>query len=503
LLRVVNLTKEFPGVLANDKISFDVRKGEIHCLLGENGAGKSTLTKCIYGAYQQDSGQIYCKDRLVEINSPRDSLDLGIGMVQQHFVLLDSFTVAENIILGSQKPGTILELKESTARIQSLCETYGVCLDLSAKISQLSVGEQQWVEILKALYLGAELLILDEPTAVLTPQETDQLFSTLKRMTEDGLSIIFITHKLREVLEVADRITVLRKGQYIDTVDNREITKKELARMMVGRDVIFRVDKQSVQRGNKVLEIADLWAKNSRGQMTVRGISLEIYASEIVGIAGVAGNGQKELFEALIGARPVEKGSITLNNFVITDLSPRATMQAGLAHIPQDRIQEGLIPDFAVSENMILGKQREARYRTGPLLDYRAINSHARDLISLFNIDTPSEVQKTATLSGGNLQKVILARELDQSPICLIANQPTRGLDVGAIEQVHTMLLKQRKSGTGIMLFSEDLEEIFNLSDRIAVIYGGQINGIFSTEEADFQTIGLLMAGVDDSRRQS
>ncbi len=501
MLRVVNLTKKFSSVLANDNISFDVRNGEIHCLLGENGAGKSTLTKCIYGAYKPDSGQIYFKGSLVEIDSPRDALDLGIGMVQQHFVLLDSFTVAENIILGSQKPGTILELKESTARIQSLCETYGVCLDLSAKISQLSVGEQQWVEILKALYLGAELLILDEPTAVLTPQETDQLFSTLKRMTEDGLSIIFITHKLREVLDVADRITVLRKGEYVDTVDKTDISKKDLARMMVGRDVVFRVDRQSIQRGKKVLEIAGLWAKNSRGQMTARGISLDVYSSEILGIAGVAGNGQKELFEVLIGARPAERGSITLDNFEITYLSPKANMQAGLAHIPQDRIQEGLISDFSVSENLILGKQREVRYKTGPLLDYRTINSYARDLISLFNIDTPSELHKTSLLSGGNLQKVILARELNQSPICLIANQPTRGLDVGAIEQVHSKLLEQRKSGVGIMLFSEDLEEIFTLSDRIAVIYGGQITGIFNTDEVDLQTIGMLMAGIDGNRR--
>jgi ABC-type uncharacterized transport system ATPase subunit len=501
LLRVVNLSKRFPGVLANNNISFDVRKGEIHCLLGENGAGKSTLTKCIYGAYKPDSGQIFFKDSLVEIDSPRDALDLGIGMVQQHFVLLDSFSIAENIILGTQRPGTVLELKDSTAKIQALCATYGVCLDLSAKIIHLSVGEQQWVEILKALYLGAELLILDEPTAVLTPQETEQLFSTLKRMTEDGLSIIFITHKLREVLDVADRITVLRKGNYIDTVNNEDISKKDLARMMVGRDVVFRVDRQSIPRGKRVLEIADLWAKKSRNQMTIKGISLELYSSEILGIAGVAGNGQKELFEVLIGARPAERGSILLNGIEITDLSPKDTMHAGLAHIPQDRIREGLISDFTVAENLILGKQRKTRYKTGPLLDYRTINSHARDLISLFKIDTPSELQKTATLSGGNLQKVILARELEQSPMCLIANQPTRGLDVGAIEQVHTKLLEQRQSGVGIMLFSEDLEEIFTLSDRIAVIYEGQITGVFNADEVDLQTIGLLMAGIDDSIR--
>jgi ABC-type uncharacterized transport system ATPase subunit len=378
---------------------------------------------------------------------------------------------------------------------------YGVYLDLSAKISQLSVGEQQWVEILKTLYLGAELLILDEPTAVLTPHETDQLFLTLKRMTEEGLSIIFITHKLREVLDVADRITVLRKGKFVDTVDNKDISKKDLAQMMVGRDVVFRVDRQSIQRGNKVLEIDDLWAKGSRNQMAVKGISIEVYSSEILGIAGVAGNGQKEFFEVLIGAKLAEKGSIKLNSVDITNLSPKDTMKAGLAHIPQDRIREGLVPDFSVSENLVLGKQREKRYRNGFLLDYRTINSYARDLISLFNIDTPSELQKTSLLSGGNLQKVILARELEQNPACLIANQPTRGLDVGAIEQVHSKLLEQRRSGVGIMLFSEDLEEIFILSDRIAVMFGGQIAGIFNMDEIDIQAIGLLMAGVDYSRR--
>jgi simple sugar transport system ATP-binding protein len=318
-------------------------------------------------------------------------------------------------------------------------------------------------------------------------------------MTEGGLSIIFITHKLREVMDVANRITVLRKGKYVDTVENKDISKKDLARMMVGRDVVFRVDRKSIQRGNKVLEISDLWAKSSRDQMAVKGIDVEVYNSEILGLAGVAGNGQKEMFEVLIGARTAEKGSIRLNGVKITNLSPKDTMKAGLAHIPQDRIREGLVPDFSISENLILGKQRKKRYRTGVLLDYRAINSYGRDLISLFNIDTPSELHKTSLLSGGNLQRVILARELEQNPVCLIANQPTRGLDVGAIEQVHIKLLEQRQAGVGILLFSEDLEEIFILSDRIAVIYEGKIAEIFNTDEVDYQTIGLLMAGVDDS----
>jgi ABC-type uncharacterized transport system ATPase subunit len=501
-LQVEGLTKHFPEVLANDSISFDVRSGEIHCLLGENGAGKSTLAKCIYGAYQPDEGKICYKGEPVRIACPRDAIRLGIGMVHQHFVLIDSFTVIENIVLGTESSGTILDFSLAKSKINSLCATYSVDLDLDAKIRQLSVGEQQWVEILKALYIGAELLILDEPTAVLTPQEADRLFFTLKRMTAKGLSIIFITHKLREVMEVSNRITVLRKGRKVTTVDTFDVSKNALASMMVGRDVTLHITKEAISPGKPVLEVKNLWAQTDRGQEALRGITFSVHSAEILGIAGVAGNGQKELFEVLVGVRSAEQGEILLEGNDIAESTPKTIMEKGISHIPQDRIHEGLIPDFTVAENMVLGSQRSRRFRKGIFLDYRALRAFARERISSFDIATPSADQMTSLLSGGNLQKVILARELAQAPKCLIANQPTRGLDVGAIENVHMKLLGQRKAGVAILLFSEDLEEIFSLADRIAVIFKGQIVGLFDIQEAQLEEIGLLMAGVEASKSQ-
>lgn len=499
LLKVEELTKRFGQVVANDAVSLDVQRGEIHCLLGENGAGKSTLAECIYGFYKPESGRIYFEGELVNLATPSDAIDLGIGMVHQHFVLVPPLTVIENVIVGTPNPGVLLNVTAAETRLKSLCENYGFELDLNAKVWQLSVGEQQWVEILKALYVGSKLLILDEPTAVLTPQETEQFFITLKQMTSEGLSIILITHKLEEVMQVSDRITVLRKGKYVATVNTIDVTKAELAQMMVGRDVLFRVEKDGVKIGEPVLEARNLSALNNRGQEAIKGISFTLHRNEILGLAGVAGNGQKELFEVLAGVRKAESGQVFLEGEDITGKSPRYIMSRGVGHVPEDRIQEGLVPDFSVAENLILGQQRSEIYRRGPFLNFERIRKFARTSVSYFEIVTPSIEHATKYLSGGNLQKIILARELWDCPQVLLANQPTRGLDVGVIEYVRKRLIEKRDEGVGILLASEDLDELLNVSDRIAVMFKGQIMGIFDAKNADLERIGLLMAGVKET----
>jgi len=496
LLKVEKLTKHFPQVVANEDITFDVDYGEIHCLLGENGAGKTTLAECIYGFYKPNSGTIIFEGKPVTLDSPSDAIALGIGMVHQHFVLVSPLTVIENVVVGTPSEGFLVDLAGAEARLSEICRNYGIDIDLRAKIWQLSVGEQQWVEILKALYVGSKLLILDEPTAVLTPQETEQFFVTLKQMTREGLSIILITHKLEEVMLVSDRVTVLRKGRYVDTVRTADVTKADLARMMVGREVLFRVEKDDVPRGEPVMEVSDLHVVNDRGQEALRGISFTLYRNEILGLAGIAGNGQKELFEALSGVRKVTAGQVLLEGEDVTNRNARYYMKRGVGHIPEDRIHEGLIPDFSVAENLILGQQRSELYRKGPFLDFERIRKFAWTSVSTFEIQTPSLEHKTKFLSGGNLQKIILARELWQCPQVLLANQPTRGLDVGVIEYVRQRLLEKRAEGIGILLSSEDLDDIFNLADRIAVIFRGEIMGIFDTADADLERIGLLMAGV-------
>jgi ABC-type uncharacterized transport system ATPase subunit len=496
LLRVENLTKTFPQVVANDDVSFEVRRGEIHCLLGENGAGKTTLAECIYGFYKPDEGQIYFDGSPVELDSPSDAIALGIGMVHQHFVLVPPLTVVENVIVGTPSQSVLLDIVGAETRLSDICGKYGIDIDLRAKVWQLSVGEQQWVEILKALYVGSKLLILDEPTAVLTPQETEQFFATLKQMTAEGLSIILITHKLEEVMQVSDRVTVLRKGRYVGTVNTSDVTKAELAHMMVGRNVLFSIEREALAPGEPVMEVRDLRALNDRGQEALRGVSFTLHRNEILGLAGVAGNGQKELFEVLSGVRKTVSGQVLVEGADITNRSPRYYMKRGIGHIPEDRIHEGLIPDFSVAENLILGQQRSKLYRRGPFLDFERIDKFARTSISTFEIQTPSIDQPTKFLSGGNLQKIILARELWQCPQALLANQPTRGLDVGVIEYVRRRLLDKRVEGTGILLSSEDLDDIFNLSDRIMVIFKGQIMGVFDARSADIEQIGLLMAGV-------
>jgi ABC-type uncharacterized transport system ATPase subunit len=502
LIEAFQLTKRFPLVLANDKVNLQVRKGEIHCLLGENGAGKTTLAECLYGFYKPEEGDIRFNGKCVILSSPDDAIRLGIGMVHQHFVLVEPLSVIENVVLGTDRKGFLLDFNRAEEKLKALCKLYDVKLDLHAKIWQLSVGEQQWVEILKALYIGVKLLILDEPTAVLTPPEAERLFSVLRRMKEEGLSIIFITHRLKEVMQVSDRVTVLQKGKKVATVATKDVTTEELAYMMVGRKVIFRVNKDEVERGAPVLQIKDLVTRNDMGLEALHGINLTLHQSEILSIAGVAGNGQKELFEALVGVRKVLAGEITVHDKDITNKSPRAIANEGISHIPDDRIGAGLISEFPVFENLILGLEENIPYRKGLFLDKNYIKKFAAECISQFDIVTPSMNQRTSYLSGGNLQKVILARELKQSPRVLIANQPSRGLDVGVIEYVHKQLLDMRRDGIGILLISEDLDEIFNLSDRIAVMFKGQILQIFEAKEANLESIGLLMAGIVNKEAQ-
>ncbi len=498
LIEARKLTKQFPMVLANDAVDFSVCEGEIHCLLGENGAGKTTLAETLFGFYQPDQGEIYWKGKQVEINSPSDAMELGIGMVHQHFMLVETHSVLENILLGRESPGPLLDEKTARKKITALCEQYGVDLDPDKLIWQLSVGEQQWVEILKALYDGVDLLILDEPTAVLTPQESERLFSVLKKMSYEGLSIIFITHKLKEVVQVSDRVTVLRRGAKVATVNTWEVSKSDLARMMVGREVVFRVEREEIEPGEPILELKNLRALNDLGLESLSGFDLELCQKEILGIAGVAGNGQKELFEVLIGMRPTSGGKIIFRGENITGKSAGSIRSRGMAHVPSDRIKEGLVMDFSIAENMILGYEWTQAFRKGIRLDHKAIAEFARQNLDDYEIAAPSIEHRTGNLSGGNLQKVVLAREFGTEPAVIIANQPCRGLDVGVIEYVHGELLSHRSEGVGILLFSEDLDEIFTLSDRIAVIFQGEILGVFVTEEADIEKIGLLMAGVKD-----
>jgi simple sugar transport system ATP-binding protein len=496
LLKTEHLTKRFPQVVANDDISFEINKGEIHCLLGENGAGKSTLAEMLYGAYKPDAGSIYFKGQPIDLSSPKDAIELGIGMVHQHFVLIPPLSAVENIIIGTKSAGVWLDLSQATRKLQSLCDNYGVDLNLSTEIAQLSVGEQQWVEILKALYGGVELLILDEPTAVLTPQESEKLFAILKKMREDGLSIIFITHKLKEVMAVSDRVTVLRRGQWIRTVDTSTVTKEDLAELMVGREVIFQSERETVAAGETLLAVKDLYAQNDKGRAALQGISFQLHRTEILGLAGVSGNGQRELFDVLVGVRTATAGQILFDGQEVTNHSATYMARHGIASVPEDRIHQGLVMDFRVDENLILGLQRSDQFSRWSFLNQPRIESFAQEMVDDYDIATPSIRQTTKVLSGGNLQKVILARELSQEPKCLIVSQPTRGLDVGAAEYVRQRLLEQRDRGAGILLISEDLDEIFNLATRIAVIFKGQIVGILTTTEATLEAVGLLMAGV-------
>lgn len=496
ILSARKITKRFPQVVANNEISFNLRKREIHFLVGENGAGKTTLVNCFYGSHKPDSGRIFFKGKEVHLDSPSDALKLGIGLIHQHFVLIPRLSVVENIIVGTGSPGPLLDLQRSEEKIKSLCSELEIDLDITARVQDLSVGEKQWVEILKAIYLGTDVLMLDEPTAVQTPQETRKLFDMLRHLRESGMSFIVVTHKLHEAMELADRITVLRGGQRIATVKGDEVTERDLARMMVGRDVLFRIDKKRIPPGETVLSVGDLSSLNDRGQEVLKSISFKVRKHEILGIAGVAGNGQKELFEVLMGVRRPESGNIFLNGLDISGFSPKRIISKGLSSIPEDRIGEGLVMDFSVEENLLLGSQRESQFKKLLLLDGTKVRKFARRIIQAFGIACSSPRQVVKTLSGGNLQKVILGRELSRQPRCLIANQPTRGLDVGSTEFVRKRLIEQAKEGVAVLLISEDLQEILDLSDRIAVMFEGRIMEILKAEKANREKVGLLMAGI-------
>jgi simple sugar transport system ATP-binding protein len=496
-LEMRGITKRFTGVLANDKIDFDVRSGEVHALLGENGAGKSTLMKILYGLYHPDEGEILVNGKQVSITSPNDSINLGIGMIHQHFMLVSSLTVAENVALGlTSSRGPLTDLDRVSKRILELADIYSLKIDPSAYIWQLSVGQQQRVEIIKALYRGAALLILDEPTAVLTPQEVDELFVIMNQMVKDGHALIFISHKLHEVVEISNRVTVLRDGHKIGTRPTSEVTKQALANWMVGREISFAPDRGHTEIGEVRLQLNHVSCGSDRGTPGLRDISLEIRSGEILGIAGVSGNGQGELAETITGLRKITDGKIFLEGNDVTSLAPAELTDRMLSYIPEERLRDGMINEFTVAENMILREHHKMPYSRYGFLHPREISRRTDELIAKYNVKTPSRDTLAKNLSGGNIQKVVLARELSRNPRTIVAAQPTRGLDIGATEYVREQLLVERSKGAAILLISEDLDEILALSDHIAVIYEGQIMDIVSREAATPQKLGLLMAGV-------
>jgi ABC-type uncharacterized transport system ATPase subunit len=492
------IVKRFPGVLANDCIDFDLRSGEIHALLGENGAGKSTLMHVLAGLYRPEAGTIQVRGRPVEFRSPRDAIACGLGMVHQHFMLVPSQTVTENILLGLDRPRFVMRLPQYEQRVAELAQEFGLHVDPKAKIWQLSVGEQQRVEILKILYRGADILILDEPTAVLAPQEVEDLFHILRSMVAEGKSIIFISHKLGEVMAIADRITVLHKGQVTAAgLQPAETTVADLARLMVGRTVLFLIEKPAKEPGPVVLAVEQVSADNDRGLPALRNISFQIQAGEILGIAGVAGNGQRELAEVITGLRLATGGQILVGGQEITNQPARLAIEGGVAYIPEDRKGIGSAPNLSITNNLILKTYRKPPIARGWAVEYSIARDRAQKLKEEYEIVAPTVDTPVRLLSGGNLQRVILAREISAGPGLMIAVQPTRGLDVGAIEGVHRLLLNLRQSGTAILLISEELDEIITLADRIAVIYEGQLVGQLTSpvKDEDMERIGLMMTG--------
>ncbi len=502
------VTKRFPGVLANDRVDLTVRAGEIHALLGENGAGKSTLMSALCGLYQPDEGEIHVAPRgqalrSVQIQAPSDAIELGIGMVYQHFKLVATQTVAENVILGLKGTPFRLSLRQVEERIRALSEQYNIAVDPKAYVWQLSVDEQQSVEILKLLYREADILILDEPTAVLTPQKALELGATLRNMASQGKAIIFISHKLDEIMAFADRVTVLRDGRNVATVDVAETNKAELAKMMVGREVLFTVEKEEAEPGPVVLVLQDVSAHGDKGLPALKNVSLEVHQSEILGIAGVAGNGQRELTEVITGLRPVTGGKILLRGEDVTHASPREFIRHGVAHVPSDRLGMGLAGNLPVSDNLIMKNYSRPPISSGPFLRQNAIVRYAQALVEKFQVLTPDLETPARNLSGGNQQKAILAREItagkklaegEAAPL-IVAVHPTRGLDCGAIETVREELLEQRGQGTAILLVSGELDELIALSDRVVVLHGGEVMGVVNAAEADIESLGLMMAG--------
>lgn len=535
-VRMDSITKTFPGVVANDSVSMSIREREIHGLLGENGAGKSTLMKILYGLYSADSGAIWMDGERLDMDSPQDAIDAGIGMVHQHFKLIPRLSVAKNIVLGMREPaaaftrepsadeeagdreGSVASLTSNRAvrwlakrftlglekpqmKIQSLADDYGFDIDVSTPVWELDVGERQRVEILKALYRDVDLLILDEPTAVLTPTEAERLFETLRQLSDLGLSIIIITHKLEEIQSVTDRVTVLRDGERVGTVETAGVTRDELARMMVGRDVLFEIEKDDVSTGDPVLEASGVRAADERGMEALSGVDLAVHEGEIVGVAGVSGNGQTELAETLVGVREATAGSITVDGQDLTGAPPRSFIENGVSFVPEDRHRDGCAESLSVMHNALMKGYDDEEFGDGVRLDYDSMASYAESLVDEFDVRGINDVVeiKAGELSGGNLQKLILAREMDRNPDLLVANQPTRGVDVGAMEFIRERLVRQRDRGTGILLLSEDLDEIFDLSDRILVIYEGAIVYEATPEETSRQRVGLEMNGGEAS----
>jgi ABC-type uncharacterized transport system ATPase subunit len=495
VLELRGITKTFPGVLANDHVDFDLRRGEVHALLGENGAGKSTLMNIVYGLYTPDEGQILMGDKPVHITSPHDAIERGIGMVHQHFMLIPVMTVWENIVLAAEpRRGALLDHAAAVRRVRELSEGYGLAVDPDARIQKITVAQQQRVEILKALYREAQILILDEPTAVLTPQEARELFAIIEELKAQGKAVIFISHKLNEVLEIADRITVLRRGKRIETIPRAGATEAGLARSMVGREVLLRVDKGKAQPADVLLQVEDLRVLDDRGLEAVRGVSLAARAGEIVGIAGVDGNGQTELIDALAGLRKPASGRILLAGRDVTHRTAKDRLESGLGHIPEDRQRRGLVLEFSLAENLVLHDFDQPEYSRFGWLAPRRLLRRARTLLQEFDVRGGGPSTRAGALSGGNQQKVVLAREISRDPRVLIAAQPTRGLDVGAIEFVHRRLVAERDEGRAVLLISLELEEILSLSDRILVIYEGRIVGEYAPEVSE-EELGIAMTG--------
>ncbi|MBW5039803.1 ABC transporter ATP-binding protein [Streptococcus pneumoniae] len=504
VIEMRDITKVFGGFVANDKINLHLRKGEIHAILGENGAGKSTLMNMLAGLLEPTSGEIAVNGQVVNLDSPSKAASLGIGMVHQHFMLVEAFTVAENIILGSEltKNG-VLDIAGASKEIKALSERYGLAVDPSAKVADISVGAQQRVEILKTLYRGADILIFDEPTAVLTPSEIDELMAIMKNLVKEGKSIILITHKLDEIRAVSDRVTVIRRGKSIETVEIAGATNADLAEMMVGRSVSFKTEKQASKPKEVVLSIKDLVVNENRGVPAVKNLSLDVRAGEIVGIAGIDGNGQSELIQAITGLRKVESGSIELKGDSIVGLHPRQITELSVGHVPEDRHRDGLILEMMISENIALQTYYKEPHSKNGILNYSNITSYAKKLMEEFDVRAASELVPAAALSGGNQQKAIIAREIDRDPDLLIVSQPTRGLDVGAIEYIHKRLIEERDNGKAVLVVSFELDEILNVSDRIAVIHDGKIQGIVSPETTNKQELGVLMAGGNLGKEKS
>ena len=496
VIEMREITKVFGEFVANDKINLELRKGEIHALLGENGAGKSTLMNMLAGLLEPTSGEIVVNGQVVKLDSPSKAASLGIGMVHQHFMLVEAFTVAENIILGSEltKNG-VLDIARATREINELSERYGLAVDPSAKVADISVGAQQRVEILKTLYRGADILIFDEPTAVLTPSEIDELMAIMKNLVKEGKSIILITHKLDEIRAVSDRVTVIRRGKSIETVEIAGATNADLAEMMVGRSVSFKTEKQEAQPKEVILSIKDLVVNENRGVPAVKNLSLDVRAGEIVGIAGIDGNGQSELIQAITGLRKIESGSVELKGQSIVGLHPRQITEMSVGHVPEDRHRDGLVLEMMISENIALQTYYKEPLSKKGILNYTNIIDYAKKLMQEFDVRAASEIVPASALSGGNQQKAIIAREIDRNPDLLIVSQPTRGLDVGAIEYIHKRLIQERDNGKAVLVVSFELDEILNVSDRIAVIHDGKIQGIVTPETTNKQELGVLMAG--------